>query len=69
MRALQVKEMWPACVISEGALAKALKGLGTNSNGDWARGTPGQYFPPSHLRKQLKIGYNTMGNVVIEGNS
>ena len=47
MRALQVKEMWPACVISEGALAKALKGLGTNSNGDWARGTPGQYFPPS----------------------
>lgn len=30
MRALQVKEMWPACVISEGALAKALKGLGTN---------------------------------------
>ena len=38
--------MWPACVISEGALAKALKGLGTNSNGVWARGTPGQYFPP-----------------------
>ena len=22
-----------------------------------------------HLRKQSKIGYNTMGNVVIEGNS
>ena len=22
-----------------------------------------------HLRKQLKIGYNTMGNVVIGGNS
>ena len=24
---------------------------------------------PLHLRKQSKIGYNTMGNVVIEGNS
>ena len=23
----------------------------------------------THLRKQSKIGYNTMGNVVIEGNS
>ena len=28
-----------------------------------------QNLPKLHLRKQSKIGYNTMGNVVIEGNS
>ena len=53
--------MWPNFILREFAAVRAMKILG--------RKNEIVSYSLGHLRKQSKIGYNTMGNIVIEGNS
>ena len=43
--------------------------MGSCVNGHVVQNDSAMSEPITHLRKQSKIGYKTMGNVVIEGNS